>query len=154
MTRVFLDASYAIALASVTDAHHRRALEIAQHLDTTGTRLVTTRAVVLEIGNALARSRYRSAAVALLDSLEKDPRVEVVPVSEELFRKALVRFKTRPDQEWGLTDCLSFVVMDERRLIGALTANEHFRQAGYQPLLLESARVFWRGGARPLSGVR
>jgi len=36
-----------------------------------------------------------------------------------------------------LTDCASFVVMTERRLTDALTADDHFRQAGFRPLLLD-----------------
>ncbi len=137
MNEVFLDASYAIALASVADAHHERALEIAQQLESRRTRLVTTRAVILEIGNALSRHRYREAAVALLDSIDSDPRIEVIPASEELCQRAFVRFKNRMDKEWGLIDCLSFLVMEERKLTDALTADEHFRQAGFRPLLLE-----------------
>ncbi len=57
MTEVFLDASYAIALSSVTDAHHQKALELVQQLESNRTRLVTTRGVVLEIGNALRADR-------------------------------------------------------------------------------------------------
>ena len=137
MNEVFLDASYAIALSSVTDTHHQRALAIAQQLESRRIHLVTTRGVILEIGNALSRQPYRRAAVALLDSIDNDPRIEVVPASEELCQEAFDRFKDRPDKEWGLTDCLSFVVMEERKLADALTADEHFRQAGFRPLLLE-----------------
>jgi len=61
---VFLDASYAIALSAPTDEHHVRAGELVEQIEAEGTRLVTTRAVVLEIGNALARPRYRRAAIA------------------------------------------------------------------------------------------
>ena len=36
-----------------------------------------------------------------------------------------------------MTDCLSFVVMEERSLHEELTADHHFRQAGFRALLLE-----------------
>ncbi len=39
------------------------------------------------------------------------------------------------DKEWSLTDCISFVVMEERGLIGALTSDHHFEQAGFSVLL-------------------
>ena len=68
MAKIFLDASYAIALASRTDQHHARAVELASWLATAQVPLVTTRPVILEIGNALARQRYRRAAVTLLES--------------------------------------------------------------------------------------
>jgi predicted nucleic acid-binding protein len=36
-----------------------------------------------------------------------------------------------------MTDCLSFVVMEERSVLEALTADHHFPQAGFRALLLE-----------------
>jgi uncharacterized protein len=134
---LFLDASYAIALASSTDQHHERAVELAQEIETGDRRLVTARAVVLEIGNALANLRYRIAAFALLDAIERDPNVEIVPLSEELYRRSLELYRQHQDKEWGLTDCVSFAVMRERSITDALTADDHFRQAGFRALLAE-----------------
>lgn len=53
MTEVLLDTSYAIALASRRDQHDEKALELAEYIEQQELRKVTTRAVVLEIGNAL-----------------------------------------------------------------------------------------------------
>ena len=78
-TEVFLDTAYAIALSSPRDEYHAKAVELAEQLESNGIKLITTRAVVLEIGNALARQRHREASVALLQSLERDPNVEIVP---------------------------------------------------------------------------
>jgi hypothetical protein len=61
--------------------------------------LLTTRAVILEIGNALSKQRYRSAVVELLTSLEEDPTVEIVPLSEELFERAFLFYQSRQDKE-------------------------------------------------------
>ena len=52
---------------------------------------MTTRAVLLEIGNALSKQRYRQAAVQLLASLEADPAVDIVPMSEPLYARAVQR---------------------------------------------------------------
>lgn len=136
-TEIFLDTSYAIALSSPGDQHHRRAAELAEQLEREGRRLITTRAVALEIGNALAKPRHREAAVALLGLLDRDPAIEVVPFSEALYRSAVELFAERRDKEWGLTDCMSFVVMRERGLTDALTTDRHFGQAGFRALLRE-----------------
>lgn len=135
MSRVFLDTSYAVALSTPKDNHHRQALELAEHLERRGTRIVTTRAVLLEIGNSLARKQHRALGVALLDSLEADPRVEIVPLSEDLYRKGFELFGQRRDKEWSLVDCTSFVVMQDRRLQESLTTDEHFDQAGFRALM-------------------
>ena len=41
------------------------------------------------------------------------------------------------DKEWGITDCISFVVMQDLGLVEALTTDEHFKQAGFRSLLIE-----------------
>jgi hypothetical protein len=132
---VFLDSTYAIALSLSDDQFHEDAWALADELEAAKSRLVTTQAVVLEIGNFLSKQRYRASAVRLIKSLLVDPNVEIIPFSQELFARAFQLFMERTDKEWGLTDCISFVVMQDRKIREALTADEHFRQAGFQPLL-------------------
>ena len=62
-------------------------------------------------------------------------------IPEELKRHprwVVWRYERRRDKTWGLTDCISFVVMREQGLRDALTADSHFRQAGFRPLLTPS----------------
>ncbi len=61
----------------------------------------------------------------------------MVPLSEDLYARAVALYGSRPDKEWGLIDCASFVVMTDRGLSKALTADEHFQQAGFRALLRE-----------------
>lgn len=82
---VFLDTAYAIALASSRDDYHSAAIRLVKTLQARQIRLITTRAVLIEIGNALSKERYRSAAVQLLIALEADPYVEIIPLSDELY---------------------------------------------------------------------
>lgn len=72
MTEVFLDTSFAIALSSITDQNHVRAVELAGQIEANKIHLVTTQAILLEIGNALSKERYRAAVIQLLESLETD----------------------------------------------------------------------------------
>lgn len=135
MTEVFLDTSFAIALSSVTDQHHSRAVQLANQLEISKIRLVTTQAILLEIGNALSKQRYKIAAIQLLESIEADPSIEVVSLTNDLYRLAFNLFKEREDKEWGLVDCISFIVMQDRGITDALTADTHFSQAGFRALL-------------------
>ena len=139
-SEVFLDSVYAIALSAASDEHHHRALDLAKRLKAAGTRFVTTHAILLEIGNTLAKARYRRAAVALLRSLIADPFVEIVALTPELFSRAFRLYADRMDKQWGLTDCVSFVVMRNRGITEALTADEHFRQAGFVALRAETSQ--------------
>ena len=44
-------------------------------------------------------------------------------------------WESRPDKEWSLVDCASFVVMQQRGLTEVLTTDHHFEQAGFVRLL-------------------
>ena len=72
----------------------------------------------------------------MISSLELDPNVEIISLSEDLYKRAFQLYKDRLDKEWGLTDCISFIIMQDRGLVKVLTADEHFQQAGFQALLL------------------
>ena len=137
---IFLDAAYAIALASPNDYFHEQGVHLARQLQQSKTCLVTTRAVILEIGNALSKKRHRQDAVTLLTALETDPNVKIIPLSEQLYDKAFLLFQDRPDKEWGLTDCVSFVIMTERKIGVALTTDVHFEQVGFQVLLRKESK--------------
>ena len=137
MDRVFLDTSYAIALSVPKDQNHEKAVHIADFLEIDAAKLITTRAIVLEIGNALSAQKYRQAAVKLLESLEEDPDVEIVPITEELYQRGFQLFKDRPDKEWGVIDCISFVVMEDQEISKALTADKHFQQHCFKALLCD-----------------
>jgi uncharacterized protein len=100
---MFLDTAYAIALSSPDDDYHDLAASFARQIKSTGTRLVTTRAVMLEIGNSLSKQRFRHVANRLLNALEADPNVKIVPLSEGLYRQAVQLYQQRPDKEWGVS---------------------------------------------------
>ena len=133
--KVFLDAAYAVALSSHDDPFYQQALLLADQLEAARTRLITTQAVILEIGNSLSKQRCRTEAVRLIAALLADPNVEALPLSDNLFTRAFQLYRERKDKEWGLTDCVSFVVMRDRGISEALTADGHFRQAGFCTLL-------------------
>lgn len=135
---VFLDTAFAVALAIQKDALHDEAVRLARRLREARTRMITTQAVVFELGNALSKAQLRSRAIALIESFRGGGDVEVVTVSDELFDDSFALYRDRPDKGWSLTDCLSFVVMRQRGINEVLTADDHFRQAGFRPLLASS----------------
>jgi uncharacterized protein len=100
-------------------------------------RITTTTAVLLETANALARPTWRAAGVALLDHVQRRPDVQVVALSPDLWQRGWDLYRNRQDKAWRLTDCISFLVMQDIGLVDALTPDEHFRQAGFRAVLLE-----------------
>ncbi|MGA1840771.1 MAG: hypothetical protein ACMUIU_09120 [bacterium] len=61
------------ALSSLKDQYHEKAVEIADQLEAEGARIITKRAIVIGIANAMAKLSYRTSAIELLDSIEVDP---------------------------------------------------------------------------------
>jgi hypothetical protein len=137
--RIFLDTAYVLALLNRLDQYHRRATSLAVAVRS-AREVWVTEAVLLEIGNALARSN-RTGAIRFIESCYRTANVRVVASTAELFRRGLELYRERADKAWGLTDCISFVVMQDYGLTHALTADEHFRQAGFRALLLEDVSV-------------
>lgn len=131
---VFADTLFWLALVVKQDQYHHRAQQWSLRI---GARIITTVPVLLETANALARPAWRAAGVALIDHLLQRSDVEVVPLSVDLWQRGWNLYRDRPDKGWSLTDCVSFLVMQESGLADALTADEHFRQAGFRALLLE-----------------
>jgi predicted nucleic acid-binding protein len=132
---VFADASYYIALANRPDAERDRALRWLVYLDRERMRIVTTEAVLWEFLNFFSATRARAEMVAGYNRIRHDSAVEVVPFVPALCDAAVNLYGSRPDQEWGVTDCYSFEVMRSRGLTTALTSDHHFQQAGFTALL-------------------
>jgi predicted nucleic acid-binding protein len=133
--RLFLDTSFVQALLDRRDQYHPRAKSLRPVLDA-ASRVRTTEAVLVEVGNALG-AYLREAAVAFIDSCYETDNIEVVPIDTPLLKRAVRLYEMHQDKSWGLTDCLSFLVMRENGLTLAMSSDRHFIQAGFRALLLE-----------------
>lgn len=130
---VFADSYYFFAILNPKDSAHSAAVEFSRK----ETRdLVTTSAVLTEVGDGLAVTRNRAAFARLLAQLASNPRSTIVQTTSELFAKGAELYDRMEDKEWSLTDCISFVVMRERGIVEAWTGDKHFRQAGFIPLAI------------------
>ena len=135
LSLVFADAGYWIALWHPRDSLHRKALAAAQTLGSTA--VVTTQLVLVEALDAMAgMGEFRRVfATQMIERLEQTPGVEIVPLSDTQFRAAVERYAARHDQAWSLTDCASFLVMEEQGITEALAHDRDFERAGFVALL-------------------
>ena len=132
MRTVFADAFYWFALLSERDRAHNKAVAFNNGFDA---KLVTTDWVITELADGWSKIPTRSCFWTTLEFIDSEPGIEVVEPSQELWRAGIDLFRDRPDKEWSLTDCISFVVMERQGLTEALTGDHHFEQAGYIALL-------------------
>jgi len=132
MNAVFADTSYFLALVNANDDAHQRATEFSESHQVA---VVTTAWVLTELANALARSSHRGVFLRILDDLKGNPTCAIVPAGQALHEQGIELYRARPDKDWSLTDCISFLVMEQQGLADALTADHHFEQAGFRILL-------------------
>lgn len=134
MERVFADTGYWIALLNRRDNLHQKATEITGQFG--AVEIVTSEMVLAEFLNSFSSygSRLREAAAMATESLRASG-VVVIPQTSRLFARALRRYREMADKNWSLTDCASFVIMQDRQIVAALTHDRHFSQAGFQTLL-------------------
>jgi predicted nucleic acid-binding protein len=91
--------------------------------------------VLPELADGLASSHSRSIFPQTRQELLSDGDVKVVPLEMQLYEEGIHLYASRPDKEWSLTDCTSFVVMQREGIAEALTGDHHFEQAGFVALL-------------------
>jgi predicted nucleic acid-binding protein len=132
MKAIFGDTYYFLAVGNERDEGHQRAVQYAASYKGP---IITTEWVLTEVADALASPAQREQFLNLLELIYDDSNWKVVAASHELFDRGISLFSQRPDKEWSLTDCISFVVMKEHGLTETLTADHHFEQAGFVRLL-------------------
>jgi predicted nucleic acid-binding protein len=127
----FADTFYFLALLNERDAAHERAID-ARAPDQT---FVTTEFVLLELADALSKPPLREEFKVISALVQNTASFTLVPASSELLARGIAFYNNRPDKEWQLTDCISFVVMKDQEVADALTGDRHFEQAGFKALL-------------------
>jgi predicted nucleic acid-binding protein len=131
MNAVFADTFFFLALLNERDEAHARAL----HYEANMAQLVTTAWILTEVADAFSAPENRHAFLRLWDTLRESSDARIIRPTSELFDRGLELFRQRPDKEWSLTDCISFVVMRDEKIADALTGDHHFEQAGFRALL-------------------
>jgi predicted nucleic acid-binding protein len=132
MKRVFADSFYFFAILNPKDDAHQKALRFAmEHAEP----IVTTAWVLTELADGLASTNRRTAFSRVVARIQDEPQNEIVAPTDELMARGTALYDARPDKQWSLTDCISFLVMEDRQIAEALTGDHHFEQAGYVALL-------------------
>jgi predicted nucleic acid-binding protein len=131
-----VDTSGFYALFARGDAMHTRASAILQGAARSGGRFVTTDYVLDETATLLKARGYRHLIENLFEAVFGSAVCRVEWMDPDAFAGTRRFFRKHGDHDWSFTDCFSFVVMRELKLRDALSSDVHFRQAGFNPLLL------------------
>lgn len=132
---LFLDTSGWLAAISGREGRHEQARAAYRDQVLGGGLLVTTALVLAEMHVLLLKLAGPEAALKFLDGVAADPTHEVVDVERDLRLAGIERWLRRfADQEFSLTDAVSFEVMRRRKLRRALALDRHFMVAGFEIL--------------------
>lgn len=131
--RFLLDTVYIQALLNQRDQYHGPAKAFLPRVRSAA-EVWVPEAVLVEVGNALSAFDRITASI-FIGHCYQTANMRVVTIDTALLHEALTLYGARTDKMWGLTDCISFVVMQQHNLTDAVTADEHFVQAGFRALL-------------------
>lgn len=137
MASRFVDTSGWAAWADRREQFHAQAVAAFEKVWQHGGQVATTNWVLAEL-TALLTSPLRvpkSQQIQLLKDIRADTGVCVVYIDASLEAAAWQLWEARPDKDWTLIDCTSFVAMQQHKLTDAITADHHFEQAGFARLL-------------------
>ena len=132
MKAVFADTFFFFAILNRADPLHQRAVTFSRN-----TRMlrITSDWIIPELADGLSKVNDRERFMDLYRHIQLSPAIRVVPASRALLEEAIALYAARPDKDWPLTDCVSFVVMRDEGITQALTGDQHFEQAGFTALL-------------------
>ncbi len=138
MKLIFADTFYWIALINPRDNWHFIALNYAQKY--TDDYLITTDGIVDETLNYFATKGaiMRRKALATYFQIRQEPNMEIISYTPQLRQAGIQLFDERPDKGYSLTDCISMIVMKQRRIAEVLTHDKHFTQENFRILFQDS----------------
>ena len=134
MNPIFIDTGLLIALEISDDQHHKVAIKYWKELLNRPPQLVTTSYIFDEVVTFFNTRNYHLKAVELGNNLINSSFIQLIPVNEDLFNEGWLYFQKHQDKTYSLTDCLSFVIMQQLKINTALTFDRHFIQAGFKIL--------------------
>lgn len=129
---VFVDTSAWYPAAVRNHSDHTRVAAALTSRVRRGVRVVTTNLVLAETHALLLRRAGRESALRFLRTVRQSPNL-IIESSAALEDKALAEWLDRyADQDFSLTDGVSFAVMTERGIAEALGLDHHFAVAGFR----------------------
>jgi uncharacterized protein len=97
---------------------------------------VTTEWVIGETCTLFVARNVPHLIGPFLDQLKASSVLRTINPDKELLDQTKAFLIKHVDQGYSFVDCLSFCVMKVNRISDALTADAHFRRAGFNPLLV------------------
>jgi uncharacterized protein len=137
MSSAFIDTSGWASAFDARQPHHKTASLTFRQMRTSNFRIVTSNYIIAELVS-LFHSPLRVPRLqifATIETIKIYPYLDIIHIDTDIDTLAWNLCKSRPDKDWSLVDCTSFVLMQQLSIQMALTTDKHFEQAGFIRLL-------------------
>jgi predicted nucleic acid-binding protein len=132
MNLVFMDTVGLLALWNKDDQWHEAAERAFAKINASQATVLTTAYVLLECGNAAARSGIRTEVDRLREQLELADALIWPTIAD--WAEAWTAYRRGGADSAGIVDHISFAVMRRCGIVQAFTNDRHFRAAGFETL--------------------
>lgn len=128
---IFVDTGAFLARFITRDQHYEQATRAWRKLEVEGSRIATSNFVLDELFTLLGQRTSYSFAAQRARGLLASRKLEILRPDAETELAALDLFEKLADQKVSFTDCISFVLMRQRRIERAFSFDRHFTAAGF-----------------------
>jgi predicted nucleic acid-binding protein len=132
---LFIDSGGFYALISSQSESHETSIAVMEDAAKYRRRAITTDYIIDETATLLRARGLSKLLTEFFRLTEESKALAVEWTTPDRFASARKSMLKHLDQEFSFTDCVSFIVMKEFRLTDALATDDHFRIAGFNPLL-------------------
>jgi len=129
---LFIDTGAFYARYIPRDDHHAAAIALWKKVQEGRIHCLTTHFVLSELVSLFVYRFGSRQALQAAREIYASHAIEIVRATQDLELKALEYLERFLDQDFSMTDALSFAVMEEKRLSTAFTFDHHFEVAGFQ----------------------
>jgi len=131
---IFVDSGAWIAISDHRDKFHEAASSYYRQLIRERRILVTTNLVIAEAYIIIRKTGGAEPALRFLHSIRAGPRLQKFYSDVHLEEQAEAILTKYDDQDFSLTDAVSFALMKEHRIEEAFAFDRHFITAGFHLL--------------------
>lgn len=138
MEIVFVDTSFLFAYYNSEDKYHHSARDYFDNVksQTYPLGFLLTDYIFDElITLILIKTKNKAQAIFTGNSILNSQTLKLIYLKEETISKAWTKFCGYLDKQWSFTDCTSMVFMEENGLQKVACFDDHFKQAGFCPVL-------------------
>jgi len=144
LTTIFIDTGAFFARYVEKDQYHSLSIKLWSKIQKEKLSCMKTNAVIIELINLLLRRTDRQTVLQIAQEIYQSQILDIQSITPRLELQALHWLEKFADQDFSLTDTLSFSFMTEHKIIQAFsfmtehkiiqafTFDHHFEVAGFQ----------------------